>query len=165
MQYKFFKNVTTIEELKEQYKKLAFKYHPDLGGKVEDMQQINAEYDELIKKVRNVHKNADGKTYTKKNERTDVPDEFRKIINAIINFNCKIELCGSWLWVFNAYNYKQQLKELGFFYCSGKRAWAWTDNPTNNKHRLTFDEIRRLHGSEVIKEKEDEEELKKIGVA
>lgn len=162
MNYKFFKNVTTIEELKQQYKKLAFAHHPDRGGKVEDMQAINAEYDDLYKKVKNVHKSANGKTYTKQEEKGDIPDNFREIINAIIAFNCKIELCGSWLWVFNAYQYKKQLKELGFFYCSNKKAWAWTSNPTNNKHKLTLEEIRRLHGSEVIR---DEEEKQQIEVA
>ena len=160
MNYRFFKNVDSIEELKAQYKKLAFQHHPDKGGKVEDMQQINAEYDELLKRVRNIHKSADGKTYTKKDvSGVDIPDNFRKIINAIISFNCSIELCGSWLWVFNAYAYKDKLKELGFFYCSAKKAWAWTDNPTKNKHKLTLEEIRRLHGSEIIKESEEEKEI------
>ncbi|MGN1053276.1 MAG: molecular chaperone DnaJ [Candidatus Scatosoma sp.] len=162
MKYEFFQNVKTIEELKAQYKKLAFEHHPDRGGNVEDMQRINAEYDELFKTVRNVHQAADGKTYTKKEEPADVPDNFRKIINAIITFNCRIELCGSWLWVFNGYTYREQLKNLGFFYCSNKKAWAWTDNPTNNKHKLTLDEIRRLHGSEVIRE---EDTQKRIGAA
>ena len=97
MIYKFFKDVKSIEELKAQYKKLAFAHHPDRGGNTADMQQINNEYDELLKRVKNVHSTADGKTYTKANERADVPDNFREIINAIISFNCKIELCGSWL--------------------------------------------------------------------
>lgn len=66
MNYKFFDNVKTIEELKRQYKTLAFKHHPDRGGKVEDMQRINAEYDELYKRVKNIHETADGKTYEKK---------------------------------------------------------------------------------------------------
>ena len=162
MQYKFFKNVTTLEELREQYKKLAFEHHPDKGGKVEDMQQINAEYDELHKQVKNYHRTADGVRYERKTQ-SDIPDNFREIINAIINFNCKIELCGAWLWVFNAYAYKEQLKNLGFFYCSSKKAWAWAENPTNNKHRLSLEEIRRLHGSEIIKD-EQEQQLK-IGVA
>lgn len=162
MIYKFFKDVKSIEDLKAQYKKLAFANHPDRGGKTEDMQQINNEYDELFKRVKNVHATADGKTYTKKEEQTDVPDNFREIINAIITFNCKIELCGSWLWVFNAFHYRNELKALGFFYCSGKKAWAWTDNPTNNKHKITLEEIRRLHGSEIIK---DEEQQKRIGAA
>jgi len=159
MNYKFFKNVQTIEELKQQYKKLAFAHHPDRGGKVEDMQAINAEYDELYKRVKNVHKSANGKTYTKQESKNDIPDKFRDIINAIITFNCKIELCGAWLWVFNAFQYKKQLKELGFFYCSNKKAWAWTDNPTKNKHKLTLEEIRRLHGSEVIREEEEKQQI------
>ena len=149
----YFENVKTIEELKRQYKTLAFKYHPDRGGKVEEMQAINAEYDLLFARVKNIHETADGKTYTKE-QGADVPDNFREIINAIINFDCTIELCGSWLWVFNAYEYRKELKELGFFWCSSKKAWAWTDKPSENKHRLTLEEIRRLHGSEIIKEEE-----------
>ena len=85
MIFKFFKDVKSIEDLKAQYKKLAFANHPDRGGKTEDMQQINNEYDELFKRVKNVHATADGKTYTKKEEQTDVPDNFREIINAIIS--------------------------------------------------------------------------------
>lgn len=154
----YFKNVQTIEELKRQYKTLAFEYHPDKGGKVEEMQAINAEYDLLFERVKNVHETADGKTYTKK-QGADVPDNFREIINAIITFDCTIELCGSWLWVFNAYEYRKELKELGFFWCSSKKAWAWTDKPSDNKHRLTLEEIRRLHGSEIIKEEEEKERL------
>ena len=158
MTYRFFKNVNTVEELKRQYKTLAFEHHPDKGGNVEDMQYINAEYDELYKRVKNIHETSDGKTYEKpKSDDTDIPDRFRDVIDAIISFDCVIELCGSWLWVFNAYAYRKQLKDLGFFFCSSKKAWAWTDMPNNNKHRLTLDEIRRLHGSEIIKGETDKD--------
>ena len=152
MTFKYFSNVNSIEELKRQYKTLAFKYHPDReGGSVQAMQRINAEYDELKKRVGNIHETADGITYTKA-EPDDLPDNFRAIINAIITFDCTIEICGSWIWVFNAYAYRKQLKDLGFFWCSNKKAWAWTDKPSENKYRLSLEEIRRLHGSEVIKE-------------
>ena len=159
MTFQFFKNVTTFEELKRQYKTLAFKFHPDRdGGSVQAMQRINAEYDELKKRVGHVHETASGKTYTK-SEAADIPDNFRRIINAIINFDCRIELCGSWLWVFNAYAYRKELKDLGFFWCSNKKAWAWTDNPGENKFRLSFEEIRRLHGSEIIKEEKAKKQI------
>jgi hypothetical protein len=48
---KYFTNVKTIEELKKEYKKLALKNHPDMGGKVEDMQLINAEFDLFYKSL------------------------------------------------------------------------------------------------------------------
>ncbi|MDE6201552.1 MAG: molecular chaperone DnaJ [Clostridiales bacterium] len=150
---KYFNNVNTVDELKRQYKTLAFKHHPDRGGNVEDMQAINAEYDIIFERVKNIHETADGKQYTKE-QAANAPDDFRKIIDAIITFDCTIELCGKWLWVFGAYAYRQQLKELGFFWCSSKKAWAWAQDPKNNKYRLTLDEIRRLHGSEIIKEEE-----------
>ena len=102
MKYIYFHDVQTVEELKRQYKTLAFKYHPDReGGSKEIMQQVNAEYDDLLARVRNVHETADGQTYTRETAE-DIPDDFRKIIDAIINFDCRIELCGSWLWVFGA---------------------------------------------------------------
>ena len=165
MKYKFFQNVDCVEELKKQYKALAFKFHPDRGGNKDDMQYINSEYDDLLKIYRNVHKTAEGKTYTKQEEKqNEVPDRFKEIINAIIGFHCKIEICGSWIWVFNAYPYRKQLKDLGFFWCSKKQAWAWAEEPNDNRHKLTLDEIRRLHGSTVIKDPEEEKKLKAANI-
>ncbi|MCD7728505.1 MAG: molecular chaperone DnaJ, partial [Clostridia bacterium] len=73
MKYKFFKDVDTVEELYNQYKKLAMQYHPDHGGRLEDMQQINAEYDELKKKVGNIHKAANGETYENESQSAEAP--------------------------------------------------------------------------------------------
>ena len=165
IKFEFFKNINSIEELREQYKKLAFKHHPDKGGKIEDMQKINNEYDELLKIYKNVHKKADGSTYQKEEnkENFNINDKFKDIINNIINLNCDIEICGNWIWVFNAFNYKEQLKNLGFFYCSRKKAWAWCEeeDKSNNKHKLTLDEIRKIHGSQIVKEKETEKAITK----
>lgn len=150
MKYIFFKNVTTMEELRRQYKALCMKYHPDKGGKTEDMQKINAEYEELRKTVGNRHESANGEEYERETD-LHMDEKFREIINKIISFDCIIEICGSWIWVRNAFAYKDQLKELGFFWCSGKKSWAWTDNPVKNKHKLTMEEIRDLHGSDIVK--------------
>lgn len=40
---KWFSNPQTLEQLKKQYKKLAIQHHPDVGGSVTNMQEINAE--------------------------------------------------------------------------------------------------------------------------
>ena len=97
---KWFNHPRTLEELKKQYKKLAVQHHPDLGGSTADMQEINAEYDVLFEKLKNVRTNAEGKTYTTKEETTETPDEYKEIIEKLIHLNgIDIEICGSWLWI------------------------------------------------------------------
>lgn len=84
---KWFSNPQTLEQLKKQYKKLAMQHHPDVGGSVTNMQEINAEYDKLFELLKNTHQTADGKTYTAKTETTETAAEFKDIINRIINLN------------------------------------------------------------------------------
>lgn len=46
---KYFEDVKSIEELRQRYRELLKKYHPDNeGGSVEITQEINAEYDRLF---------------------------------------------------------------------------------------------------------------------
>lgn len=45
---KFFVNVKSYDDLKKQYRTLAIKNHPDNGGNVETMKEINNEYDILF---------------------------------------------------------------------------------------------------------------------
>ena len=45
---KYFKNVKDFEDLKNQFKALARKNHPDAGGNADTMKEINCEYDALF---------------------------------------------------------------------------------------------------------------------
>lgn len=45
---KWFNDVRTVEELRKQYRELLKQYHPDNGGNVSVMQEINVEYDRLF---------------------------------------------------------------------------------------------------------------------
>lgn len=58
---KWFNNPETLEDLKKQYKKLAFQNHPDRGGKTSDMQEINAEYEALFSRLKDTHKKRRGR--------------------------------------------------------------------------------------------------------
>lgn len=157
----YFKGVNSIESLKKQYRKLAKQYHPDNNHETdttEIMKVINREYEELFKKYKDIHINADGETYTKAT--TEQSDDFINIINSIINYNIDIEIIGSWVWCFNSYEYRQQLKNLGFKYAASKKAWVWhSDEYKPRRSKKSLDEIRTTYGSDVIKEKE---ELKKL---
>lgn len=48
-----FQNITSQAELKNQYRALAMQHHPDRGGDIKIMQEINAEYDVLFAVWRN----------------------------------------------------------------------------------------------------------------
>ena len=43
----YFTNIHTLDELKREYRRLAFANHPDRGGDVETMKAINAEYEAM----------------------------------------------------------------------------------------------------------------------
>lgn len=45
---KYLKNINSLDDLKSKYRDLLKKNHPDNGGEVEVMQEINAEYDALF---------------------------------------------------------------------------------------------------------------------
>ncbi|CVK21558.1 DnaJ domain-containing protein [Sporomusa sphaeroides] len=164
----YFQDIHTIDELKKAYRKLAFKHHPDRGGDTEIMKAVNAEYEQLFKKL-NVTDEATGKA------KFNMNDGFREMIDKIINLDgLEIEICGLWIWVSgNTKGHKEALKEAGFFWASKKKMWYW--RPEEGKVRYStgitdMDYIRNMYGSEAIKtvikkEKEKEGQLPRRGTA
>ena len=152
---KWFTNPQSIEELKQQYKKLALKHHPDIGGTNEAMQEINTEYDLLFSQLKNIHKSAAGETYTAKTETTETPEEFKHIIDCLIHLaGIKIEICGSWVWITGStYQHREQLKKLNFKYSRSKSAWYFHSEGyrKHNSKSFSLDEIRDLYGSKTIR--------------
>lgn len=147
MNFKYFKDVKTIEDLKKQYRKLAKQYHPDLGGTDAEMKIINKEYEKLFEQVKS------GATGKERN--ANVNDGFREIIEAIINLEgLEIEICGTWLWVGGeTYDHKETLKEKGFKFTKKKKKWYWTaDKLTKRKRTKSMEWIRKEYGSEIVKE-------------
>ena len=45
---KYFTNIKTLDDLKKEYRLLAMIHHPDRGGDVETMKEINNEYDMMF---------------------------------------------------------------------------------------------------------------------
>ncbi len=151
---KWFNNPETLEDLKKQYKRLAFQNHPDRGGKTSDMQEINAEYEDLFSRLKDVHKNAQGEFYTARTATTETATEFMDIIEKLIRMDgIEIEVCGSWLWVTgDTRRHKEDLKALKFRWSSNKGAWYFHRDGYKKRSNksLTLDEIRDYYGSEKI---------------
>lgn len=67
---KNFKNVSSFEDLKAQYRELLKANHPDNGGDVERMQEINVEYDALFKIWKDRHEATTGEAVKETAEST-----------------------------------------------------------------------------------------------
>ena len=149
MMNRYFKNINTLEELKKEYKRLALANHPDRGGDVEIMKAVNAEYDEMFAKVKNIHVNAKGETYTK--ESTETAAEFKDIIDKLIKMaGLEIEVIGCFVWVGgNTKEHKDELKVVGFKWHSAKKLWYKSPEGYRRKTRknMSMDEIRDAFGT------------------
>ncbi len=157
----YFKNINTLEELRKQYKELLKKYHPDnANGSTEATQEINAEYDKLFKALKDRHESKatdkDGNAKTDYNNmKYDFTEDqkLREVLQQIITFEgINIEICGCWIWAFNSYEYRKELKELGFKYAGQKKAWYWHSDVFRKKsHKtLSMEDIRNYYGSTEV---------------
>lgn len=74
---KFFKAIKTLEELKKEYKKLARVHHPDMGGELKVMQEINAEFDYVYDVLKNSVSVSASKAEEKAKETEETAEAFR----------------------------------------------------------------------------------------
>lgn len=154
----YFKEVNTLEELRKQYKELLKKFHPDNGGDVVIMQEINSEYDKLFKMLKDKHERdttAEQTDYSQNMYNWENDKVLRDVLEKIISFSgIEILICGQWIWVDgNSYTYKKELKEIGFKWASQKKKWYFhTDTFRKKSHKtLSMEDIQNYYGSTTVK--------------
>jgi len=147
----YFNIPQTLEELKKQYRELALKHHPDRGGTNEAMKAINAEYDRLFPRLKDIHQTKDGETFTAKQASNETADSFKELINDLMDMeNVTIEIIGCFVWLTgNTKPYKEKLKELNFQWHSKKVAWYLKPDDYRIRSRKDYglDEIRAMYGT------------------
>ncbi len=154
---KWFKNPSTMEELRKQYRKLMKENHPDVGGTEEAAKEINAEYDRLFAVLsrQETQERPQGKQeYTNTTEDKAAEDKaIRDVLDALVNVNATVEIVGCWVWVSEgSYPYRELLKSLGFKYAPKKKAWCWHYGEYHRHHKreVSLDEIREKYGSQKV---------------
>ena len=150
----YFNNPQTLKELRTQYKKLAFEHHPDKGGDVEIMKQINLQYEKLSANLINGNTTF---TQEQKTYETKASEELIKKVQEVITLEgVIIEIIGNWIWITgNTYPVRQAIKEKGFTFLKKKAAWIWHSEDYQKKSSKSYDldNIRQMWGSEEVKGK------------
>lgn len=156
MKTQYFSGCRSLEEVKRRYKKLAMKHHPDRGGDTATMQDINNEYESVMK---NPFFSFSEQSEQEQQEFIKYPE----IIDQVIGLQgIIIELIGNWIWISgNTYPYKNQLKLIGFYFAPKKIMWYYrpSDYKSSNRNPKTIEYIRSKYGTDVIELKNQKFEL------
>ena len=162
-----FSHCKNLNELKQMYRKLAMKFHPDRGGSDEQMKKVNAAYDLAKERLSRCEAEAFAEKARSYKDYEKEADEFRKALLAVLGLkHLDIEVCGSWIWIRNVAfelakkdsSMKAQcllnnaaLKSAGYSFSSKKEMWHWPRTGySRSKYRLSMDEIREKYGSEKV---------------
>ena len=159
----YFNNITTLEELRRQYRDLLKKYHPDnKDGSTQATQEINAEYDRLFKLLKDRHesKSTDNKGNNTKTDFNNMKYDFsedellRDMLQKVIHLSdITIEIIGNRIWISgNTYQYKKELKDLGFKFAGQKKSWYWHSEAFRKRShkKLSMEDIRNYYGSTEV---------------
>ncbi len=152
----YFENIGTLDELKKAYRRLAMLHHPDRGGDLETMKEINRQHDALFEILKHQHNaRADADTTGRTHRTTESPEEFRNIIDLLLKLDgLKVELCGSWLWIGGeTRKHKDALKAAGCRWSSNKKLWYWRhpeDAHPYHRGKKTIGQIRTKYGSQFF---------------
>lgn len=156
----YFINITTLEELRNQYKALLKLFHPDNpNGSEEACKAINAEYERLFHDMKDKHDSNGSRQETSHYEDAkynfEEDERLRDILNQVISLSgINIEIIGNWVWIDgNTYQHRSYLKELGFKWASEKKRWHYHTDAFRKRSRktLSVDQIRDLYGSTSVR--------------
>lgn len=169
---KWFQEIDNLNELRKLYRKLVVKYHPDNGGSEEIIKEINAEYECLFKRLKNdfehkdTYKNATDKQRQQYDWQKD--KQIREMVMQLSRFrDITVEIIGVWIWVTNCYEYRKELKELGFHWAKQKQMWYlhFDDFHKFSAKPASMSYIREKYGSVEVKFNTETEEKKKLAKA
>lgn len=145
----FFENCATLDALKAEYKRLAKRYHPDMGGDTATMQEINNQYEAAFNRMNG---NATNGTTN-----TEAAADFINIINQLMKIKgITVEIVGSWVWCSgDTRPVKEELKAAGMRWASKKRMWYWHSGEYYKRSsNASMDAIRRKYGSRIVTKRE-----------
>lgn len=155
----WFQNCTNESEIKTAWRTYAKEHHPDVGGNLETMQEINSQYEAALK---GDYRGRQGMDEAKTSARWSMDQEIMQKAQEILKLNreLQVEVCGVWLWITgNTKEVKEGLKALACRWSPKKLAWYYRREVDGgrrwHKRNYSLDEIRARYGSDNV-DRQDE---------
>jgi hypothetical protein len=153
---KYFEHLVTVEEVKRWYRHLAQLHHPDRGGDLRVMQEVNAQYHDALKRLNGTTSRRDDGSEHKYQYDFDVESAVVDKIAAYLGLNLPdvdCALIGTWLWVTGETRpWKEQLKALGFRWHPTRGCWFWHQGKWRGRQsRAGLDGLAMRYGYRAVK--------------
>ena len=168
-QMKHFEGCLSAQEIKNIFKILVRKHHPDLGGDEETIKEVNNEYHQVLKTCK-----VSGFTGFEKNEENEEKKEYpfvydseletvlqMKVISLLIlseKAGFSISVLGSWIWIEDTkkedIETREQLKELKCTWNFKRSCWCF--NSTGKRSRsskLSLDGLKEVYKATTVKKR------------
>lgn len=152
----YFAGVKNLEELRTIYKNLVKANHPDNGGDVAIIQEINVQYDKAFQTLKS---GAQLDNEKEKAKWSDVEDAaLREALCKVVHLHgLNIEIVGCWIWVDGeTYANRDALKEAGYKWSNGRKKWHFApyESKWHKGSKKSFDQLRREYGSAEVEKEE-----------
>lgn len=157
-----FSQCDSPEAIKTLYRQLARQHHPDFGGQLESMQQLNADFAQALAdfgkrtaRARQASSHANHETTQADYcDLDDIAEQIRAVIEEVMNhcLGIELEITGLWLWASgNTRENKDTLRAIGFKWAPTKKLWYFPFVPSHNRgKKYSMDDIRAAYGSQKV---------------
>ena len=147
-----FSHCKTPQDIKNLYRKMAFKYHPDHGGDNDMMKKINAAYHTALAAMHGfTAKGHDGKKHTYYyNQKVEqaVMDKVEELLTLNLT-GCTIEIIGTWIWISGGTKpHREKLRTSKCQWHDKRGRWFWHGPQRRSKYNkhINFAGLRNTYG-------------------
>jgi len=144
MNIKHLKELKSIDDVKSKYRQLSKSFHPDKGGSVAIMQELNAEYQYIINCFYTYRRDWENELYQL--------NKFNCQIAPIYNIiGVKIQIINDTVWVTGkTFDIKELLKFLRYRFSKINKAWYFSNIKYYPDNYLIGDLVN-TYGTRIIK--------------
>lgn len=143
---KYFNECRTIEEAKTLKRELLLKFHPDHN---EDGLQITKEILNSFESFLNTFVD---EAFIKAEKQDEDQTSFADTLNKIIELSMTIEIVGTWIYAYDSFKVKEELKDLGFFFSGKHKAWIFNGGKKKKTwSKMTMNDIKDKYGYSTVK--------------